>query len=96
MMIGDVGRMHPDTTDIDGSLIDQLMVVCAHRDWCRASYDATAAYARFSTSVIADRNLTFAAYLAALDREEAAARSYARRAGSVTSVLLDRTPPLGR
>jgi len=68
--------------DIDRSLIDQLMVICVYRDWKDASAQVSVAYARLSDAGPADRGVAWAAYRAALDREEAAARAYASRLAS--------------
>ncbi len=75
--------MQRDIVDVvDRGLIDQLAVICVYRDWRDASADSEAAYARFADSERAERRLAFAAYRAALDREEAAARAYASRLAS--------------
>lgn len=67
----------------DGSLIDQLMVVCAFREWKEAAAGVSVAYRRGSHAAPTDRELAFAAYVAALDREEAAAGAYADRVASL-------------
>jgi hypothetical protein len=46
--------------------------------WREACHDVDGAYARFGASRHRERRLAFAAYRAALDREEHAARMHAR------------------
>jgi hypothetical protein len=88
--------MQRATIDIDASLIDQLMVICLYRDWKDASAEVSAAYSRSSDAGPTDRTLAFAAYGAALDREEAAARAYATRlAGLTRAVSAERSHSAG-
>jgi hypothetical protein len=61
----------PDT------LIDDLMD--AYLGWCGESAAVETAYQRWSIAPAADAAGTFAAYVAALDREELASVEYARR-----------------
>lgn len=56
-------------------LVDRLIDL--YCDWRTACLDVRAAYERFSTSLSADRAVAYAAYTAALDREECACDSYA-------------------
>jgi len=49
--------------------------------WRRAQNDATRAYAGWRTAGVEDRRSAFAGYLAALDREEAAAADLGRAGG---------------
>lgn len=71
------------TFDTDRTLIDQLMVMCVFREWNQAAADVSVAYSRYSDAGPADRTSAFAAYDAALDREEAAARAYQDRVESL-------------
>ena len=49
----------------------------AYADWRQESMSVVDAYGRWASSPAADAGLAFAAYVAALDREEQAERSYA-------------------
>jgi hypothetical protein len=60
---------------IHPKLIDDVMD--AYIEWRHQSADVEAAYGRWTTAPSDDTALAFAAYLAALDREEIASRSYA-------------------
>jgi hypothetical protein len=60
---------------VDLRLTDRLLeTYCSWREACVA---VRVAYERFATAGAAKRSLAFAAYAAALDREEIAAREYA-------------------
>ena len=72
---GEVGEV-PRTLEFHIGLFDQLIVVCLYRDWRDAAAEVSVAYER-SCGAWRDSGLEFAAYRAALDREEAAARLYA-------------------
>lgn len=74
------------TVDTDRSLIDQLMVMCVYREWKEAAADVSAAYSRCLACGATERGTAFAAYCAALDREEAAARAFAERVASLGNV----------
>ena len=58
----------PDLTD------ELIGLYC---DWRTRCEDVRASYERFSSAPRAERALTFAAFEAALDREESAAETYA-------------------
>jgi hypothetical protein len=60
----------------DDSLIDDLMD--AYLGWCEESAAVESAYRRWSIAPSADAADAFAAYVAALDREELASAEYAR------------------
>lgn len=62
-----------DITVIGVRLADQ-----AHAVWLAAAADATEAYDAWGDAVHQDRGLRYAAYHAALDREESAARDLER------------------
>jgi len=68
--------MRGAATDVHMGLTDQLVVICLYRHWKDAAEEVSAAYERF-TYAGPESTVAFAAYRAALDREEAAARSYA-------------------
>jgi len=57
--------------------------------WREACADVSAAYERWIRSLRRDRSLAFAAYLAALEREEHASRVYERRIERVRGRTLE-------
>jgi hypothetical protein len=59
------------------TLIDDLMN--AYQGWCKASAAVDSTYRRWSIASSPDAGEAFAAYVAALDREERASAEYARR-----------------
>jgi hypothetical protein len=61
--------------EIDPDLIDRLIEL--YCDWRVAHAHVAAAYDRFCTASVEDRKLAFAAYGAALDREQCACEFYA-------------------
>jgi hypothetical protein len=63
------------TVEIDPKLVDRLIEL--YCDWRVAHAQAAGAYERFSTAPVPDRTLAFAAYGAALDREQCACEAYA-------------------
>lgn len=68
------GEIRPD-------LIDTMMdLYCEWRTECKA---VQAAYDRIGDADSADRTAAFAAYMAALDREESACRDYAAHVGMI-------------
>jgi hypothetical protein len=72
-----------NSLDVHADMIDRLLeLYCAWREEC-AHLDV--AYRRFSIASPPDRPLAFAAYIAALDREESAARVYADQIDHVSS-----------
>jgi hypothetical protein len=74
--------MSPGTHD---RLIDDLMD--AYLAWCAESAAVETAYERWSTATAAEAAGAFAAYVAALDREELASADYARRYAHGTAEL---------
>jgi hypothetical protein len=60
-------------------------LIALYCDWREECALAERAYEWFSSSAGPDRALAFAAYTAALDREESAASMYAARIGAITS-----------
>jgi hypothetical protein len=63
------------STEIRPDLVDRMIEL--YCDWRTACWDVRAAYERFLEAHASDRPVAFAAYLAALDREESACDSYA-------------------
>jgi hypothetical protein len=64
-------------------LVDMMMDL--YCDWRTECAEVQAAYERFSAAPAADRDLAFAGYLAALDREESACDAYAEQLQLITS-----------
>ena len=58
-----------------GPLRDQIIDL--YLDWCEETAAVADAYARWAGAPAGEQGRRFAAYAAALDREEAAARGYA-------------------
>ena len=71
-----------------GAATDAL--IDAYVAWREACGRVRIAYDRWDTCQSSERNLSFAAYLAALDREQYAAREYARRIEGVRRRLASR------
>jgi capsule polysaccharide export protein KpsE/RkpR len=65
------------TADTRPDLTDQLLE--RYCDWRNQCVGVRAAYQRLTVTRAADRTLAFAAYAAALDREESAADAYANQ-----------------
>lgn len=63
------------STEIRQDLVDRMIEL--YCDWRTACWDVRAAYDRFPEAPASDRAVAFAAYLAALDREESACEFYA-------------------
>jgi hypothetical protein len=70
--------------EIDPQLVDRLIEL--YCDWRVAHAHVTAAYERFCTAPAADRTIAFAAYGAALDREQCACDFYAAHIRHVQAV----------
>lgn len=60
---------------VEDLLVDRLIEL--YCDWRTACAEVRAAYERFCRACGSDRRLAFAAYAAALDREESACEDYA-------------------
>lgn len=75
-------------------LVDELMD--AYVDWREECLALEEAYARWSSVALDERNVAFAAYTAALDREEQASSVYAKRTHLVADELASRRRPLRR
>jgi hypothetical protein len=67
--------------------VDRLLEL--YCEWRMSCWDVRATYGRFCTVCAGDRPLAYAAYAAALDREESVARAYADHV-SLVSFLLER------
>ncbi len=65
-------------------LVDRLLEL--YCDWRTECTEVPAAYERFSSAPACDRELAFAAYGAALDREQSAAELYAAQVRLVASL----------
>jgi hypothetical protein len=75
--------MNTLTTEIRSDVVDEL--ISLYCNWRTQSAEVTAAYRRVSSAGPPDRGLAFAAYWAALDREESAADAYASQVRLITS-----------
>lgn len=69
-LVGDMGNEIHDNTIDD--------VLTAYLEWLEESEEVESAYRRWSTAPSTDTAQAFAAYVAALDREDRASASYAR------------------
>ncbi len=82
-------RTLPDSeTAFDRWAVDEL--VDRYVSWSEERHGVGQAYQRWANSGTDDRGLAYAGYLAALDREEHAARSYADQADSVLRICVRR------
>lgn len=78
-----MGVMSPVAHDIRPDLIDTMMdLYCEWRTECKQVH---AAYERFALASGSERTGAYAAYTAALDREESACRTYAAHIGKITA-----------
>jgi len=68
---------------VEDVLVDRLIEL--YCDWRTACAEVRAAYERFCRACASDRELAFAAYAAALDREESACEDYAGQVHVVRS-----------
>ena len=75
------------STKIRPDLIDRMIEL--YCDWRTACWDVRAAYERFLEAPGPDRAVAFAAYTAALDREESACDSYAAQIRAIQSRYAD-------
>ena len=71
------------STEIRPDLVDRMIEL--YCDWRTACWDVRAAYERFVETPASDRAVAFAAYTAALDREESACDSYADQVRAIQS-----------
>jgi hypothetical protein len=69
--------------EIRPDLVDRMIEL--YCDWRTACWDVRAAYDRFLDAGASDRSVAFAAYMAALDREESACGFYAAQVRAVQS-----------
>ncbi|HTP23006.1 MAG TPA: hypothetical protein VMJ65_25585 [Solirubrobacteraceae bacterium] len=81
------------SSEIRPELVDRMIEL--YCDWRTACWDVRAAYERFLDAAPADRAVAFAAYGAALDREESACESYAAQVRAIQSRFAG-TPALRR
>jgi hypothetical protein len=75
------------STEIRPDLVDRMIEL--YCDWRTASWDVRAAYDRYLEAPGPDRAVAFAAYTAALDREESACEAYAAQIGAIQSRYSD-------
>ena len=69
--------MHVAVTEHRDDLVDRLMLMSLYCEWRNECAEVTAASDRFSHGPLPERAVAFAAYVAALDREQCAADAYA-------------------
>ncbi len=79
------------TADTRPELTDHL--IGSYSDWRMQCLDVRAAYEHFTVAPASDRALAFAAYRAALDREESAADAYAEQVRQVGRAASPTTGP---
>jgi hypothetical protein len=82
------------STEIRPDLVDRMIEL--YCDWRTASWDVRAAYERFREAAASDRPVTFAAYMAALDREESACDSYAAQVRAIQARYAQSASPKRR
>jgi hypothetical protein len=75
------------STEIRPDLVDRMIEL--YCDWRTASWDVRAAYDRYLEAPGPDRAVAFAAYTAALDREESACEAYAAQIRAIQSRYSD-------
>ncbi|HUA72454.1 MAG TPA: hypothetical protein VMA96_15270 [Solirubrobacteraceae bacterium] len=71
------------STEIRPDLVDRMIEL--YCDWRTACWDVRAAYDRFIEAPASDRAVAFAAYTAALDREESSCDAYAAQVRTIQS-----------
>jgi hypothetical protein len=81
-------------TQIRPELIDDLMET--YLEWREECIALRQAYERWSSGPVAERELSFAAYGAALDREQRASAVYADRFNLIASELVGGLEPEAR
>ncbi len=75
--------MTPPEPKIPSELVDRMIEL--YCDWRIACAQVRAAYERFSDAPASDRTVAFAAYAAALDREQSACDDYSRQIRAIES-----------
>lgn len=75
------------STEIRPDLVDRMIEL--YCDWRTACWDVCAAYDRFREAPAPDRAVAFAAYTAALDREQSACETYAAQVRAIQSRYSD-------
>jgi hypothetical protein len=70
-------------SEIRPDLVDRMIEL--YCDWRTACWDVRAAYDRFLEAPAIDRAVAFAAYTAALDREESSCEAYAGQIRAIQS-----------
>jgi len=71
------------SAEIRPDLVDRMIEL--YCDWRTGCWDVRAAYERFLEAPAADRAVAFAAYMAALDREESTCEWYAAQVRAIQS-----------
>jgi hypothetical protein len=86
--------MYAPSVEIDPDLIDHLIEL--YCDWRVAHAQVAGAYERFCAASVADRAIAFAAYGAALDREQCACEAYAAHIRFVQALCARAGVPAGQ
>ena len=90
MKLGRTRDVRGDEIEVDPDLVDRLVeLYCDWRTECAA---VRASYGRLSGAPASERELAFAAFSAALDREESAAETYAAHLELIASLGTGDTP----
>ena len=82
------------SAEIRADLVDRMIEL--YCDWRTGCWDVRAAYDRFLNAPAFDRAVAFAAYTAALDREESACAAYADQVRAIQSRYADAPAPARR
>jgi hypothetical protein len=75
------------SAEIRADLVDRMIEL--YCDWRTGCWDVRAAYERFLEAPASERAVAFAAYMAALDREESACGAYAAQVQAIQSRCAD-------
>lgn len=86
--------MNAVSAEVRPALVDRMIEL--YCDWRTESAAVQAAYERFLDAMAPDRARAFAAYFAALDREESAADSYAAQVRLIEAHCAGRSVRAGR
>jgi hypothetical protein len=82
------------SAEIRPDLVDRMIEL--YCEWRTGCWDVRAAYDRFLEAPASDRAVAFAAYMAALDREESACAAYADQVRAIQSRYADAAAPTRR
>ena len=80
--------LYAPRVEIDATLVDRLIDL--YCDWRAERSEVRAAYAQFGAAPRSDRAVAFAAYGAALDREQRACEAYAAQVRFIQALCVGR------